>query len=65
MWELPNGHCNRIFHLFLGFFQEFDPAACRINIKGEFYYHPKLKDARAEVTAEPTTPMKITEHQVN
>ncbi|XP_059091820.1 uncharacterized protein LOC131887275 [Tigriopus californicus] len=23
--------------------EEFDPACCRINQKGEFYYHPKLK----------------------
>ena len=45
-------------------FQEFDPAACRINLKGEFYYHPKLKQARDEVMAEPSAPMKITADQV-
>ena len=44
-------------------FQEFDPAACRINLKGEFYYHPKLKEARNEVMTEASAPMKITADQ--
>jgi len=44
--------------------EEFDPAACRINLKGEFYYHPKLKEARNEVMTEPSAPMKITADQV-
>ena len=47
-------------------FQEFDPAACRINVKGEFYYHPKLKDlgSAGAAMAPPDAPMMITDDQV-
>ncbi len=37
--------------------EEFDPAACKINHKGEFYYHPKLKVDTKNAT--PRTPMVL------
>jgi len=37
--------------------EEFDPWCCRINHKGEFYYHPKLKVDGD--TMEPQNAMKI------
>ena len=40
--------------------EEFDPAACRINHRGEFYYHPKLKVD----TVEPKDQMTIAETAV-
>lgn len=45
--------------------EEFDPAACRINVKGEFYYHPKLKDlgSAGAAMAPPDAPMVITDDQ--
>ena len=42
---------------------EFDPAACRINHKGEFYYHPKLKVDEKVLQSEEQ--MKITVSELN
>ncbi len=41
--------------------EEFDPAACRINHKGEFYYHPKLKQDERSLAAPESERMKISE----
>ena len=42
--------------------EEFDPSCCRINSRGEFLYHPKLKVE--EVTTKVKTEMLLTEEAV-